>query len=305
MTFRYFQIMSFDQKSLELFIRAATLGAIGRAGREFGLSATASTQRIQGLEKELGARLLNRTTRRVALTPDGELFLDHARQLVDGMEDARALLSGAGTHVRGELRVTASASFGRRHVAPYMAEFFEMHPDVSMHLDLSDSIADMVEQGFDLALRIGTLASSSLVARKLVDNPRLLVAAPAYLSRHGLPSGPDDLARYNHIVLGETRSWHLRDAAGRLHTVRTGGNFSTTYGEAITEAALGGLGIALKSKWDVQVQLDEGNLVPVLEDCAVEPLWSVWAVRPPGRMVPARVRAFTDFIEGKLKQLPA
>lgn len=295
--------MALDATTLELFVRVAALGAFGKAGREFGMSPTAATQRIKGLEAELGVKLFNRTTRAVALTADGELFLGHARRIIESIEDARSDLSGGVENIKGELRVAGSASFGRRYIAPYVAEFLRAYPDVRVRLELSDGVVDIVEQGFDLALRIGTLASSSLVARKLADNPRLLVASPAYLERAGQPSQLEDLASHNCIVLGENRNWKLRDASGDIHELRVSGNFTTNYGEVTTEAALADAGIALKSLWDIRHLLADGSLLPVLDDYTVEPVWGLWAVRPPGDMVPARVRAFIDFMELKFSEL--
>ncbi len=301
----YFEIMGLDPRTLELFVRVAALGAFGKAARAFGLSPTAATQRIKGLEAELGVKLFNRTTRAVALTADGEVFLAHAKRILTSFEDARSDLSGGAANVKGELRVTTSASFGRRYVAPYIAEFLADHPEVSVRLDLSDAIVDIVELGYDLALRIGTLTSSSLVARKLAVNPRLLVASPDYLSRRGHPQTPKDLSMHNCIVLGENRIWQLEGPDGGTQNVRVSGNFATNYGEATTEAALHGAGIALKSRWDIRPQLDDGSLVPVLEAFSVHPEWSVWAVRPPGQRIPARVRTFIAFMERKFQEIGA
>lgn len=297
--------MSFEPSTLKLFVRVAALGAFGKAGREFGLSPTAATQRIKGLEAELGVKLFNRTTRAVALTGDGEVFLSHAIRIIESVEDARSDLAGGTKNIRGELRVAGSASFGRRYMAPYIAEFLRAYPEVRVRLELSDGIVDIVEQGFDLALRIGTLGSSTLIARKLADNPRLLVASPAYLDAAGRPQRPKDLAAHNCLVLADNRSWRLRDNHGEVHEIRATGTFSTNYGEVITEAALADAGIALKSIWDIRPHLADGSLVPVLEAYRVEPLWSLWAVRPPGQMVPARVRAFIDFLRMKFQKLQA
>lgn len=297
--------MALDVKTLKLFVRVAGLGAFGKAGREFGLSPTAATQRVKGLETELGVKLLNRTTRAVALTADGELFLGHAKRIIESIEDARSDLSGGVENIKGELRVAGSASFGRRYIAPYVAEFLREYPNVRVRLELSDGVVDIVEQGFDLAFRIGTLSSSSLIARKLADNPRVLVASPAYLEREGRPSQLEDLASHNCIVLGENRNWKLRDTSGVIHELRVSGNFTTNYGEVTTEAALADAGIALKSLWDIRHLLADGSLVPVLDNYTVEPVWGLWAVRPPGDMVPARVRAFIDFMELKFSKLKA
>ncbi|MGB0695741.1 MAG: LysR substrate-binding domain-containing protein [Rhodospirillaceae bacterium] len=295
--------MAFEPSTLELFLRVAALGAFGKAGQEFGLSPTAVTQRIKGLEAELGVRLFTRSTRAVALTSDGALFQGHARRILQSIEDARSDLTGGSRNIQGELRVTGSASFGRKHIAPYIAEFLEGHPQVRVRLELTDAMVDIVEQGFDLALRIGALSPSALVARKLADNPRVLVASPAYLQRLGRPKAPADLAQHNCLVLGDARSWSLRDPSGQSHVVRVKGNFSTNHGEVTTEAALADAGIALKSLWDVRSNLAEGSLISVLEDYTVEPEWSLWAVRPPGAVVPARVRAFIDFMEQKFRKI--
>ncbi len=292
--------MSFDLKTLHLFVRVASCGAIAKAGSELGYSATTSSQRIQALEAQLGCKLLNRTTRSMSLSADGELFLAHAKKILADVDDAITDLQSTDTSLRGELRVTASASFGRRHIAPYIGEFLSEHPNVSINLELSDTTFDIVQHGFDLAIRIGTLVPSTLMARKIADNPRILLASPEYLESYGAPVVPADLTDHNCIVLNENRTWSLRDKVGTITQTRTNGNFSTSYGEALTEAAAAGVGIALKSKWDVLHHLQDGTLVPVLSDFAVEPQWKIWAVRPPGRLVSARVRIFTDFIEANL-----
>jgi DNA-binding transcriptional LysR family regulator len=293
--------MELDIKSVRLFIRVAALGAIGRAGRDFGYSPTAASQRIQALEETLGSKLLNRTTRTVSLSADGEKFLAHARKIVDDIEDAVTDLQGNRKTISGELRVTASASFGRRYIAPFVGEFLRDHPDASVNLELSDGVFDIVQHGFDLALRIGTLAPSTMMARKIADNPRVLVASPGYLKTHGVPAAARELADYNCLLLGTNRVWQLRDANGRQSAVNVQGNFTTSYGEAVTEAAVSGVGIALKSRWDIMDQLSTGALVEVLSGYVVEPEWSLWAVRPPGRVVSVRIQVFTEFIEKKLQ----
>ncbi|MBV1889303.1 MAG: LysR family transcriptional regulator, partial [Proteobacteria bacterium] len=252
--------MSFDSSTLELFIRIAAIGAIGKAGREFGLSPTAATQRIQSLEDSLGAKLFNRTTRSVALTSDGETFLQHARRIVENIEDARSDISGGTKIIKGELRVAASASFGRRYIAPNVTEFLRKHPQVRVRLDFSDSVVNIVDQGFDLALRIGQLPSSSLVVRKLANIPRVLVASPGYLNTHEPIETPADLAKHNCIILADNRNWRLRDTNGKFHDVKVNGNISTNYGDVITEAALADGGVALKSHWDVRPYIAEGKM---------------------------------------------
>lgn len=293
--------MSFDPSTLDLFLRVANLGAIGKAGQEQGLSPTAATQRIQALERELGVQLLTRTTRSVSLTADGETFLQYAKQILTSIDDARSALSGGPANIKGELRVTGSASFGRRYIAPFVSEFLRLYPNVTVRLELTDAMFDIVEQGFDVAIRIGALPSSSLVARKLADNPRLLVASPAYIEEDGCPQTPKDLEQHNCIILGDARVWRLSRADGEEEEARVGGNFVTNFGESATQAALTDNGIALKSLWDVRHCLERGDLVPVLTDYEIKPPWAIWAVRPAGPHVPVRVRLFVDYIADKLK----
>ena len=293
--------MAFDLKTLELFVRVAALGALGKAGEDMRISPTAATQRIQALEADLGTKLFNRTTRAVSLTADGEAFLVHAQHILDCAEEARASMSSARSRIYGELRVTASAAFGRSQILPHVGEFLRLYPEVALKLDLNDAVIDIIEQGYDLAIRIGTLASSSLLARKLIANPRLLVASPDYLDKAGHPVTPADLKNHSCIVLGETRNWSLADRSGNVIETRVSGSFTTNFGEAVTEAVLQGLGIGLKSVWDVTEHLRSGRLVHVLQDHSVAPEWQVWAVRAPSRVMPPRVQAFIDFYEEKFR----
>lgn len=296
------QIMDLDLKSLELFTRIATLGAFAKAGEEQQLSPTATSQRIQNLEKQLGIKLLHRTTRAISLTPDGENFLIHARKILETVEDAKNDLARSDQMISGVIRLSASLSFAMINILPHLPEFLEQYPHIDIKLDLSDTVVDLVEQGYDLAIRIGTLASSSLMARKLVDNPRLLVASPAYLNQRGAPETPDDLKNHDCIVLGDNRIWSLIDTEGTKHDVPVAGRLTTTYGGAVTIALRQGLGIGLKSYWDVADDLAQNRLVRVLDDFVVTPHWQVWAVRPPGMRSPRRVQVFIEFLEQKLRQ---
>jgi len=297
--------MSFDLKSLELFVRVAALGAIGKAGAEFGLSPTAATLRLKALEKTVGAQLLHRSTRKIALSTDGALFLEHAKRILGDVEDALSDLQPDPAAIRGELRVACSASFGRLHIAPHAAAFLAEHPQVSLDLALSDSVVDIVEQGFDMAIRIGALAPSTLVARKLAESPRVLVAAPDYLARHQRPETLADLKAHNCLARGDMRTWALTGPDGARHDVKITGNFASTSAEAITEAAVSGLGIARKCLWEIADHLAAGRLETVLAAYSVAPAWNIYAVRSPSRLPPARVRAFTDFLEATFRTVPA
>lgn len=297
--------MDLDLKSVRLFIRVAALGAIGRAGAEFGFSATAATQRIRALEEAIGTQLLHRTTRAVSLSVDGEVFLEHAKRIVSNVEDAIADLQLSPDAMRGELRIASPASFGRQQIVPYLAEFLEAHPNISIQLDMSDAVVDIVKQGVDLAIRLGELAPSTLKARALAASPRVLVAAPSYLERNGMPERPEDLKAHNCLARADVRTWRLRTPDGEISEARLSGNFATNLAEGITTAALTGLGVARKCRWEIAEHLESGALVTLLDTYTVVPEWQVFAVRSPSYQPPPRVRAFTDFLEAKLQAVPA
>lgn len=292
--------MSFDLKNLELFVRVATLGAIGKAGAEFKLSPTNTTQRIQALESSLNIKLLNRTTRAISLTSDGEIFLEHAKRILEDVEEARTALSRTSKTVSGLLRVTASASFGRSHIVPFVPEFLDLYPEVTLDLNLSDTIIDIVEMAYDLAFRIGDLAPSSLLAQKIDDNPRMLVASPDYLSRMGTPETPDDLANHACLVLGTARTWELVGPDGEIHNIPVKAPVTVNLGDAVGTWTLAGMGIAQTSLWHAGPDLRAGRLAYVLPEYRVWPEMKIWAVRPPGRLMPARVKAFLDFMQERI-----
>jgi len=297
--------MNLDLKNLKLFLRVATLGAIGRAGEEFNLSATNASQRIQTLESEVGVKLLHRTTRSVTLTPDGEVFVEHAKRILDDVEEARNVFSGNANAVQGTLRVTVSATFARSHVVPFVPEFLALYPDVKLELNLSDSMVDIVEQGFDVAFRMGELAPSSLLARKVDDNPTLLVASPAYLKKAGPLNTPEDLSHHACIPLGRTRTWQLKsinDNDNTLHEIPVSGRIAVNLGDAISDWVQADMGIGQASLWHAGPDIRAGRIVPVLPDYQVWPKTKIWAVRPPGRLTPARVKAFLDFMQKRIRE---
>ena len=292
--------MTFDLKSLDLFVRVAALGAIGKAGSEFNLSPTNATQRIQALETDIGVKLLNRTTRSISLTPDGEVFVDHAKRILDAAEEARQVLSQSAHSATGLLRVTASATFGRAHIVPFLSDFLERHPDVTLDLNLTDAVIDIVEQGYELAFRIGELAPSSLLAQKVDANPEWLVASPAYLERAGRPQKPSDLSAHACLPLGNMRHWQLTGPDGKIHDVTATGPVTVNHGEAMSVLVGAGIGIGLAALWHVGPEIRAGRLVHILPDYKVTRETNIWAVRPPGRVMPARVKAFLDFMQRRI-----
>jgi DNA-binding transcriptional LysR family regulator len=292
---------------LGLFLRVLDLGSISAAARSLGLSVAVASQRLKRLERALGVRLLHRTTRRLHPTPEGIALAEHGRELVEDLEALTSGLRRSATEVSGTLRVTTSASFGRLYVSPLLPEFLLAHPRLRVSIDLSDQTLDLVSAGFDLAIRIGALADSALVARKLAINRRVLCAAPDYLRRHGTPRTPEDLAGHECILLsgsqGRQDTWRMRDRLGRDTVVHVQGRLESNFGEVIRDAAVAGLGIALHSTWHVCEDLHAGRLRQVLPDCAIDDN-GIYAVMPQRRMVPPRVRAFTEFLAGKFGEDP-
>jgi len=292
---------------LGLFLRVLDLGSISAAARSLGLSVAVASQRLKRLERALGVRLLHRTTRRLHPTPEGIALAEQGRELVEDLEALTSGLRRSATEVSGTLRVTMSASFGRLYVSPLLPEFLLAHPRLRVSVDLSDQTVDLVRAGFDLAIRIGALDDSTLVARKLASNRRVLCAAPGYLRRHGMPQAPADLARHECILLsgsqGRQDTWRLRDRQGQETMVHVQGRLDTNFGEVIRDAAVAGLGIALHSTWHVCEDLHAGRLQVVLPDYAIAES-GIHAVMPQRRMVPPRVRALVDFLASEFGENP-
>lgn len=297
--------MSFDLRNLELFVRVAALKGIGRAGEELGLSATNASFRLQSLEDQLGSKLLSRTTRSVSLTVDGEIFLEHAKRVLDDVEEAKTALSNNDASLNGTLRVTAPATFARSHVVPFIPEFMECYQNLAVDIHLSDSVIDIVEQGFDLAFRIGELAPSTLLARKIDNNPERLVASPAYLERYGVLKEPNDLKNHLCIPLGRKNTWKLMGPDQKIRSVPVSGRILVNFGDAISDLVLAGMGIGHASMWRAGGDLRSGRLVSVLDDYRLVPENKIWAVRPPGRIMPKRVQVFLEYMQRKIREANA
>ncbi|WP_396616916.1 LysR family transcriptional regulator [Lysobacter soli] len=292
---------------IALFLRVLDLGSISAAARSLDLSVAVASQRLKRLERDLGVRLLHRTTRRLHATPEGAALAEQGRPLVEDLEALTGGLRQAGVDVSGTLRVTASASFGRQYLSPLLPEFLALHPRVKLSIHLTDQMVDLVSSGFDLAIRIGALDDSTLVARKLAVNHRVLCASPEYLRRHGTPRTPQELADHECVLLvgsqGRQDVWRFGDGAGGEIVVRVRGRMETNYGEIVRDAVVAGMGIAIHSSWHVVRDLREGRLVQVLSDYPIVDS-GIYAVMPQRRLVPPRVRAFVDFLAGKFAVPP-
>jgi DNA-binding transcriptional LysR family regulator len=287
---------------IALFLRVLDAGSISAAARQLDLSVAVASKRLQRLERELGVRLLHRTTRQLRPTPEGQVLAAQGRMLVEDLETLTGSLRQAGSEVGGLLRLTTSVSFGGLYISPLLPKFLERHPDVKVSISLSDEKVDLVGAGFDLAIRIGQLDDSSLVARKLAANRRVLCASPEYLHRHGTPQTPADLERHQCLVLiGVQRQpevWRLRNGVGEEVSVRGQGRLQSNIGDTLRDAAVDGLGIALHSTWHIAEDFRAGRLVHVLPDWSLEN--GIYAVMPQRRLMPPRVRAFIEFLQAFL-----
>lgn len=286
-------------KQLESFVAVAAKGSLTATAQAEGVAPAVVGRRIDALEQRLGVKLLVRTTRRITLTHEGSAFLEHCQRLLADLASAEASVSAGGVKASGHLRITAPAGFGRRHVAPLVPGFVARHPDVSVSLNLSDRIVDIVNEGYDCAVRVGDLPDSSLVGLRLADNRRLCVAAPAYLARAGAPARPDDLAQHECLTLSsdasQTRGWAFA-VDGELVHVRPGGRLDCSDGQVLHDWCLRGLGIAWRSTWEVTRDVAEGRLQVVLADFAAPPN-GIYAVIPQRKLLPLRVRLWIDHLK--------
>jgi DNA-binding transcriptional LysR family regulator len=283
-------------QEITVFARIVGTGSLSAAARDLGMSTAVVSRRLAALEARLGVRLLNRTTRSLHLTDEGAAYYETCNRVLADIEEADAAVTAGRAEPRGVLRVALPASFGHQHVAPLIPKFAQRYPDVQLALSLSDRAVNVVEEGFDLAVRIADLADSSLAARKLAPNRRVVCASPAYLARHGEPNTPDDLARHNCLATDFAMNWDYRGPDGKPGSVRVSGRYACDNWEVLREWALAGLGIALKSTWDVRRHLEDGSLVSLLPGYTFASDVAIYAVYPHRRHLPAKTRAFIEFL---------
>jgi DNA-binding transcriptional LysR family regulator len=288
---------------LEVFARVVSAGSLSAAGRELGLSPALASKRLRKLEDRLGSRLLQRTTRQLALTDAGLGFYERVVNILAGIEEAESFVMRRSTQARGMLKVSAPTSFGRMHIAPHLGDFMTMHPDVSINLVLSDEMVDIVGEGFDLAIRIARLKDSSLVARRLAHVERYLVASDDYVRRNGKPKSIDDLERHSCLPTHNGEPWKLEGEDGEI-TFRPDGPLQTNSSEVIREAVLAGMGIALRSNWDIGQELSSGRLVRVLPAYSASRDVAVHAVYSSRQFLPVKIRSFIDYLSNLYGSVP-
>jgi DNA-binding transcriptional LysR family regulator len=285
-------------QAMETFVRVVETGSFSSAARQLGLGQPAVSKAVAGLEDAIGARLLVRTTRQLSTTQAGQMFYERARRALSEADEAFVEARGAEAGLDGRLRVCAPVTFARLHIAPRLGTFLVANPKLNLEFVMDDRRIDLVEANIDVALRLGSLADSSLVARKLRTGGRLVVASPAYLQRRGVPSTPDDLQA--HDVIAYTQAPGVDDLrfrkGDRETNVQVASRLTLTAAEGVREAIFAGLGLAAISQWMMPDELAAGTVVPVLTDWSLPPV-DLWAVFPAGRLPGARARAFVTWFD--------
>jgi len=284
--------------SLEFFVLLARHRNLSTVARLLDLTPPAATKRLAQLEARLGVRLVNRTTRSISLTPEGETYLHYATRILADVREMEEVVSSSGSVPKGLLRINATLGFGRTAIAPIVSEFAAQHPQVEVQLDVTDRPIDLVESGVDLGIRFGALPDQRLVARRVLSNRRFLCAAPRYLARHGTPASLRDLASHQCIIHRQNEDaygvWRFtRD--GRAETVKVHGALSSNDGDIVLNWALDGHGILVRSEWDLAKYLESGRLRVVLPEFIL-PSADLFVYYPSKRDLSARTRAFIDFL---------
>lgn len=284
-------------KQISTFVEVVAKGSLSAAARAEGIAPAMIGRRLDALEQRLGVKLLQRTTRKIALTNEGSAFLEDCQRILAELEDAELAVSARSAKASGHLTISAPAGFGRQHVAPLMPSFLAEHRDVTLTLNLNDRVVDLIGEGIDVAIRIATLSDSNLVGVKLADNKRVVVASPAYIKRHGAPESLDDLARHNCLAIsseGSQRGWTFRQN-GKNVTLKVTGNMVCNDGEVLHDWALSGKGLAWRSIWEVGTEIESGKLLTVLDEFSA-PGNDIYAVFAQRQHLPLRIRALVDFL---------
>ncbi|KQV81952.1 LysR family transcriptional regulator [Rhizobium sp. Root1220] len=290
---------------MEVFVEAATLQSFSAAGRRLRLSPSAVSKLVTRLEERLGTRLMVRTTRHLQLTPEGEVYLERARRILEEItETEQAVAAGGAAVPRGRLRVTASVGFGVQYVVPLVRDYLATYPEVQLELSLNDGLVDIVGERTDVAIRSGNLRDTSLKARKLLESRRVIVASPAYLDKFGLPEKPGDLDRHNCLTFSfrpTLEEWPFREPDTRdLFSKAVSGNFEANNGPTVRALCLEGMGLARVGRFHVQPYLDAGTLVPVLETFNPDDIELIHAVYAGHEHLAKRVRTFIDFLADRV-----
>jgi len=278
-------------------------GSLSATARELNVTTPAASKRLSQMEARLGVQLMHRTTRRMSLTTEGELYLAHARRILVDIDDMERQVSSALAAPKGLLRVNATLGFGRSHIAPLISPFAKRYPEVEVQLQLTVNPPPLNEDTFDVCIRFGEPPDARIMAQRIASNRRLICASPAYLSKHGTPKVPADLAQHSCIGIRQGDEaygiWHFQNGK-KMDTVKVRGTLSTNDGEIAVSWALAGHGVLMRAEWDIAKYLRSGRLQQVLENYPT-PAADIYAVYPPRHQTAARVQAFVSFVSEALK----
>lgn len=288
--------------AMATFVRVIDTGSFSAAARQGNVGQPAVSKMIAQLEEQLGVRLVTRTTRGLSPTEAGQRYYERARRALEEADEAEVAARGAGKGLTGRLRISAATTFARLHVVPSLPAFMDEHTGLELELIMDDRVVDMVEEGIDVALRMGALPDSTATARKLAAGRRLLLATPAYLAHAGAPASPAEVAGHQAVVYTryEGSHWTFRHASGAEASVSVGGRLRVTAAEGLRAAVLADMGLAVASEWMFSGELASGAVVPVLPEWALPPI-DLWALFPSGRLASAKARAFADFVAEMLR----
>jgi LysR family transcriptional activator of dmlA len=296
---------------LSFFATLASCGSLSGAARELGITTPAVSKRLSLMESRVGISLVTRTTRRMSLTPEGEVLLEHARRILGEIADLDQLLTMSKGMPKGRLRVNATLGFGRLHIAPIISRYVLQYPEVDVQLQLSVNPPALTEDQFDVCIRFGEPSDTRVIAKRIALNRRLLCASPKYLARHGEPKAPFELVRHNCICIrqgdeayGVWRLAAVRELNRSSEAVKVRGNLATNDGEIAVNWALDGHGILMRAEWDVERYLESGRLVQVLPQYQT-PDADIYAVYPQRHQLSARIRTFVDFLSQALERFSA
>jgi len=284
-------------RQISTFVEVVNRGSLSAAARAEGIAPAVIGRRLDALEHRLGVKLLQRTTRKLALTDEGAAFLEDCQRILSELESAEAAVAERSARATGHLLISAPAGFGRLHVAPLIPSFLAEHREVAVTLNLNDRVVDIIGEGVDVAIRIASLSDSNLVSVKLADNHRVVVGTPAYLKRHGVPTTLEDLAKHNCMTIsseGSQRGWTFLQGEKNV-TIKIAGNMSCNDGAVLHDWVLAGKGLAWRSMWEVGGDIEAGRLRTVLGEHAA-PGNDIYAVFAQRRHLPLRIRAFVDFL---------
>jgi len=292
-----------ELEDMRLFVRAVSAGSLSAAGRELNLSPAVASKRLSRLEQALGVRLLQRSSRRLALTGEGNCYYERCVGILADLDDANAAVRLGQLEVRGALHVSTALDLGRQYVGPLAAEFAALHPELRVRISASDATLDLFEHGVDVAVRSGAMADSRLISRRVALNYRVICAAPAYLEKHGRPKDTADLARHACLMLHRPGRgilpWMLQTPEGP-RPLRLDAALTTDSGDLMRELVIAGHGLAFKSIWDIATDVRAGRLLPVLTECAIQEA-HIYAIYPSRDYLPARIRLFVDHLQAAMQ----